>query len=223
MSIVAEYTIDPPVYTALLESGPAPRLEIEQVTARTPDVVGVTLRVHEGDFTMFEETLERTDTVACFEQIDEHPGFRRYQLHLPATETTYWEWAGLGGVLLDATVTAGGATVRMRFPDREALVAYRDHCRGRGMSFTLESLHDDTEAFGTTSRMTTCQHDIIVAAVEKGYFDVPRGIRMTELAETFDISDQAASERLRRGLSNLLGNGALDSANDHRPVASGDD
>jgi predicted DNA binding protein len=49
--------------------------------------------------------------------------------------------------------------------------------------------------------------------VEEGYFDVPCRVTMADLAAEFDISNQAASERLRRGLSNTFRNGVLDHPN----------
>lgn len=215
MSIIAEYTIDPG-YVTVMEDVPNLQLEIEQVAACTPDTISVTLWAHSDDFAAFEAVLERADVITRFEWMDEQPGMRRlYQIRLPAAETTYWKWMGLGGVLLDGQGTLSGLQMRMRFPHREALLAYRDHCRERGISFTLDSLHNGDKAQKNTRRLTTPQHDMVVAAVEMGYFQVPRGIRMTELAEQFGISDQAASERMRRGLSNLLDNGVLD----HYPLS----
>jgi hypothetical protein len=41
-------------------------------------------------------------------------------------------------------------------------------------------------------------------AYEQGYFEVPRSVTVTELADHFGISDNAFSQRLRRGLSALV-------------------
>jgi predicted DNA binding protein len=45
-----------------------------------------------------------------------------------------------------------------------------------------------------------------VEAVEEGYYSIPRGISTKELAEEFDISDQALTERLRRAIITLVTN-----------------
>lgn len=222
MSIIAEYTIEPS-YAAMMKGLPNIRLEIEQVSACNPDTVAVTLWVHGDDFTALEEVLDRADVITHFETMDECPNARRYQIRLPATETTYWQWVGLGGVLVNGTVTTSGVQMQMRFPDREALVAYRDHCQEREYAFTLDSLREGSKGPENTSLLTSCQHDTVVAAVEKGYFDVPRRVRMAELAEHFGISDQATSERLRRGLSNLLTNGTLDFASNRQAAIPSDD
>ena len=41
-------------------------------------------------------------------------------------------------------------------------------------------------------------------AVEEGYFSVPRGTTLEEIAEEAGITRQAASERVRRGAETVL-------------------
>jgi predicted DNA binding protein len=41
-------------------------------------------------------------------------------------------------------------------------------------------------------------------ALEQGYFAIPREVSAEELATQFNISDQAVTERIRRGLTNVL-------------------
>lgn len=98
-------------------------------------------------------------------------------------------------------------TVRTRFPDRETLVEFRKECEDREIGFSLRTLSRADECpEQSAERLTEAQRLLLMAALEEGYFDVPRGITLSELADRFDISDQAASERLRRGLVNQLGN-----------------
>lgn len=58
-------------------------------------------------------------------------------------------------------------------------------------------------------------------AVENEYFDVPRETCLTEIASSLGISDQAASEWLRRGLENILGETELTSRNSPDSQPSG--
>nr|WP_256487766.1 MULTISPECIES: helix-turn-helix domain-containing protein [unclassified Haladaptatus] len=53
--------------------------------------------------------------------------------------------------------------------------------------------------------MTDEQREALATAFASGYFRVPRETSLSELAETLDISPQAASGRLRRGLERMLG------------------
>lgn len=50
---------------------------------------------------------------------------------------------------------------------------------------------------------------MLIKAVENGYYALPRGTTTNELGESFGISDQAVTERLRRGISNLVTNTLL--------------
>lgn len=52
--------------------------------------------------------------------------------------------------------------------------------------------------------LTRGQREVLVAAMERGYFEVPRRASLVDLGESLDISDSAASQRLRRGLSELI-------------------
>jgi predicted DNA binding protein len=52
--------------------------------------------------------------------------------------------------------------------------------------------------------MTADQQEAILKAYERGYFEVPRNTTISELSEVFEISDNAYSQRLRRGLSSLI-------------------
>ena len=54
--------------------------------------------------------------------------------------------------------------------------------------------------------LTDEQQDVLEIAFAKGYFDVPRGITLTDLADEIGISHQALSERLRRGQKSVLEN-----------------
>lgn len=52
--------------------------------------------------------------------------------------------------------------------------------------------------------LTEAQYDTILNAHEMGYYAIPRGANLEELARQMDISHQALSERLRRGHETLV-------------------
>ena len=212
MSLVVSYRLVAPLLEASLAAVPAMRLQVEQEAALDTASTLLTVRATGGTFDALEAALERDPTVEDVTISDEGiDGERRYLLTIPAGETTYRKWVSLGGVLLDATVTHAGWNVRMRFPDREALSAYRTHCHDRDIDFTLRSVHDATGSTNTYPYgLTAPQYELLAAALEAGYFEVPRGTRMGDLATEFGVSDQAASERLRRALSRLLNSLAVD-------------
>ena len=59
-------------------------------------------------------------------------------------------------------------------------------------------------ADGNQWGLTDKQQDAVLAAYQKGYFDVPREQSLTKLADEFGISRQAFSGRLMRGLQSVL-------------------
>jgi predicted DNA binding protein len=52
--------------------------------------------------------------------------------------------------------------------------------------------------------VTGPQREALVLAVERGYYDIPRRCSTAELAAVLGVSDQAVSERLRRGIATLV-------------------
>ena len=210
MSLIAKYQLECPDSTRLFERFPGLELHVEQVAASGPETLSVALWARPEAQTAFESELEQLDAVESIGYIDHHADRTRCQLSIVASKTTYWDWISLGGVLLDCTVTAEGVAVRMRFPDREALVAYRECCREQGIQFSLTGLSNGDSDFPSGSSTTASQREMVVLAIEHGYFEIPRETSLSELANVFGISDQAASERLRRALTNILGNGAIE-------------
>ncbi|MFC7044272.1 bacterio-opsin activator domain-containing protein [Halobacteriaceae archaeon GCM10025711] len=97
----------------------------------------------------------------------------------------------------------GSWRLRLQFRDRDHLTAFRTLCRERDISFSLQRLFHPTlpTAGGTLSPE---QRDTILTAYEHGYFEVPRGVTLAELGAMLGISDNAASQRLRRGLASLV-------------------
>lgn len=52
--------------------------------------------------------------------------------------------------------------------------------------------------------LTPAQRDILIMAVENGYFEIPRNTALDDIADELGISSQAASERIRRGTETVL-------------------
>lgn len=210
MSIVAEYRIDAPGYRAITDTLRDGRLTLEGEVACNSETVSLTFWTDGVDPEAFESDIQDLNAVIdsqrWSEQID---GQTLFHVRLPAFETTYWERVGLDGMLLEGRAQNGEWVVRSRFPDREALVDFRTECAKRDIGFSLGRLSRATACpEWNAEKLTEAQQSLLTTALEEGYFEVPRGITLSELADRFGISDQAASERLRRGLTNKLKNSA---------------
>lgn len=219
MSLVAEFTVRLPRFEGVLGGVPDMELVIEGMTACDPETLSVTFWADGNDFGALETGLGEASMIHDVQPLsDRVDGRKLYQIRLPAATTTYWVWTDLGGVLLDGTLSHTGMWMRMRYPDREAFSEYHDHCQARGCSFELTGLKCTDDAPEDAHDLTAPQTELLAAAVDKGYFDVPRRITMGDLASEFDISTQAASERLRRGLSNALQNSILDGSTSNETI-----
>lgn len=113
------------------------------------------------------------------------------------------------GVFLSAVAEGESWTVGLRFPDQAAATRFY---RGNE-DFEYPITVQKTRQIGSLERspddvLTAEQRDAILRAVEAGYFDVPRRTTLVELADDLGISDSAVSQRLRRGMLNILQSGA---------------
>ena len=82
--------------------------------------------------------------------------------------------------------------------------------------FTLEILYIQEEQYygplslyGISARqimnnLTGGQRSIISEAYQKGYYEIPRRIKMSDLAEKYNLSRQAVETRLRRGENSIM-------------------
>lgn len=111
-----------------------------------------------------------------------------------------------GGQLLEATGSHEEWRLELRFPDHEAVSAFRAACDGANVPLTVRRVvhpdGDDERDYG----LTALQRETLLLAVESGYYDVPRRCTTVELGEKLGVSDQAVTERLRRGIATLVTN-----------------
>ena len=108
------------------------------------------------------------------------------------------------GTLLEARAVNGWWAIRMRFRDRDDLCETHERLLEHGVNADVRRVTDLTETTATNSRLTPEQQEALSAAFERGYFEIPRGISMEELAGELGISHQALSERLRRAYETLV-------------------
>lgn len=108
------------------------------------------------------------------------------------------------GSILEAHLQGGSWRVDFRFADRGQLESFRDHLTEQGHEFRLLGLNDSETPRQAYHGLTPSQRDALVTAARGGYFGVPRETTIGELAGELGISHQSFSERLRRGVENLV-------------------
>jgi len=109
-----------------------------------------------------------------------------------------------GGSLLEARASDGWWQVTVRYRTRDQLCDTYERLVKRGINADLRRITDVTDAGSHETRLTPEQQEALEAALEHGYFEIPRGVSMEELADELDISHQALSERFRRAYETLV-------------------
>lgn len=109
-----------------------------------------------------------------------------------------------GGSVLNAKAIEGRWTVRARFPDRSDAKRTYDRLRDADIEANVTRLSELSEKTASELGLTDEQYETLVAAVEHGYFEIPRESSMQDLADELDVSHQALSERLRRAYETLV-------------------
>ena len=108
--------------------------------------------------------------------------------------------------LIAATGTNQQWTFEIRGDDRSDIADFQRRCRELDIPITLTELHALTPVeTGAEAALTDTQQEALILAYERGYFESPREITMTELGDELGISQQAVASRLRRGIKHILG------------------
>ncbi|MFB6269497.1 MAG: bacterio-opsin activator domain-containing protein [Halobacterium sp.] len=207
MSVVADVSI-PPHSVALAETlaaAPETVVEVERVVAHPDGTLTPYFWVH-GDADAFEAATADDPTVESVTRLDERDGSALYRASWPAdVETIAHATVETGGTIVSATGRRGGWDLTLRFDDPEQLPELAAYCSERGVEYDVERVYrlSDAEhgaAFGVTEK----QREALLAAHERGFYEVPREATMAAVADALGVSQQAVSNRLRRGHGNLV-------------------
>ncbi|ELY38480.1 helix-turn-helix domain-containing protein [Natronorubrum tibetense] len=108
------------------------------------------------------------------------------------------------GTILSASASNGTWLLSIRFTDRESVSSLYDRLDEEDVAPTIVRLFDLAEESHSQCGLTARQYETLVAAIDHGYFEIPREVSMQELSEELGISHQALSERLRRAYRALV-------------------
>lgn len=211
MAVVADVVVASPVFAEAIRSVGDVEVRLEQ-EASTESMGAMWVLWVVADPAAFETALEADPTVREYERLATEGDRHQYRVSLSrrgAEATVYPCWAEVGGVFMAGRRGPGEEAWqgRIRFPDRDAVGEFLECCRRRsGVEVELERLVDDELRAGPSYGLTDRQREVLRAALEAGYFEVPRENTLPELAARLGVSDSTVSESLRRGLGSLVRN-----------------
>lgn len=113
-----------------------------------------------------------------------------------------------GAVLAAETTRNGRWWFKARFVSREALGEFYRECRAASIMVEIEQIYqassETVEPAAAVNALTESQREVLEHAVEAGYFAIPREASLGEVAADLEVSQQAVSETLRRGVHRIL-------------------
>jgi len=203
MSVITEVRISPDDFELgrILKVEEASAIELETLVP-SGDVTVPLFWVYEPVEDGFLDTVERYPTVNSVTEVDVFEDRTLVRLDWNANQDHFFQCIlDHEGQILSATGTADRWDFEMRFPDRESLSQSQDCCEDAHISLDIIRVYNPTgpEA-GPWYGLSEPQREALTLAIRMGYYDIPRGCTTEELADELGISDQAATERLRRAI-----------------------
>lgn len=210
MSTIVEYAVrsDGLALSAALGATDV-RLVVERTVGTDPSCPVLFAWVGGGDLAAFDAALAADETVADWELLSEADNRRlyRFQVAEDTDVVLYPRIVALGASRLEAKHEDDWWYARTRFPDAAAFDEYAAFLEEHDIELRVLRRYDADGTDRELDGLTTPQREALVLAYRRGYFSIPREVTTAELADELGVSNQAVSERLRRGYARLVERG----------------
>lgn len=207
MATIAEFTIPAHEFalSETLERRPDITINIDRVVAHNTTEVVPFVRVIHGEVDGLTEILETDASVAEVELFGKTDDERFYRLVWNETaEIVGYMVNECAATVQEATASEGEWHLRTLFPERDGLSAMSEYAQENGVDLDIKKIYGTDDFEMARYNLTELQYEALAAAVEQGYYEIPRETDSEELAADLDISHQALSERLRRATKSLV-------------------
>lgn len=208
MSIIADFTVPGESFCLgeTLSTVPEVTVELDRLVAHNPDYIMPFIFLVDTNQQAFDQALSDDSSVEDATVTDSFDSTNLYQIDWSDTVSDRLDVIlDHEGVILEARGSGDGWRLRVRFGSRNHFAEFQRHFE----QFGEVSLHEMTSPqtpgdiqYGVSDK----QREALLAAFDHGYYDVPRSGSGTELAEQLGVSQQAISNRLRRGIYRLIKN-----------------
>lgn len=179
--------------------------EIARVASHT-DGIAPLLWITGGDEAAIDAALTADECVSSYTLLATVSGKRLYQIDWTgAVEVFVQPVIEQNGVLLSGSAAAGNWQFELLFPNRKALSRAYEAYRRYGFDLEVVRISQARTSCLSALALTGRQYKTLQAAYKHDFYEIPRGMTLSELAAELDISHQALSERLRRAHHELIG------------------
>lgn len=212
MSVIVELSIAPDEFELgriLVLSG-ATNLTLETMVPLGERSIPF-FRLYDDGFDSFEASVREHPAVDQLELVNRHGDESLYALDwLTADDAFLTTIREADAHLLEATGAPDRWQFELRFPSHEHVSGFAADCADADIDFEIDRIFNPTRPdAGPWYGLSEPQRETLVAAVERGYYAIPREVSTKELAEELGVSDQAVTERLRRAIGTLTRNALL--------------
>ena len=191
----------------LLTAGTETQIEFERVVPVGTNTVPL-FWAWNTDLNEFEQRVGAHEQVLDLIAVEEVDDRRLYLLNWDAPEGEFFEGFTAAETIIRSAYgyNSHAWEFEVLFPTQADLTTFHNHCRENDIQYTLGQMHTLTEAGDhlINGVLTEKQRDALLLALQRGYFQTPRQVTLSELAEEFDISQQSLSDLIRRGNEALL-------------------
>lgn len=205
MIVIADITVPASAFELgrLLDAYPTVRVELERIVPLRDTVIPL-FWVTTTDYDEILETLNESPLTeeARFLTSDENRSLFevRWTSDVDGLVTAL---VSTEAKMLEGSSTGEGWDFRLQFRDHDDLKEFREIAEGAEIPIILRRIYNPNFP-RDESVLSTEQSEALMYAYEQGFFEVPRRTTVSELADHFGISDNAFSQRVRRGLSSLI-------------------
>ncbi|MGA9403060.1 helix-turn-helix domain-containing protein [Haladaptatus sp.] len=221
MAVIAELTLKPSDFPLgkLLTAGMRIHIEFERIVPVGPRVVPV-FWAWGDDMPEFEKRVRDGPYVNDLTELDHVDDRVLYLMDWEIPDEAFLE--GLqetNGIIRTAEgYDDDDWSFELLFPSYDDLSEFHSYSLENDIEYTLGRIYTLREAGKNqlSLSLTENQREALLLALQRGYFSTPSRVTLDELAAELDISQQALSERIRRGNESLLRQTLLGSENDDK-------
>ncbi|MBV0902981.1 helix-turn-helix domain-containing protein [Haloarcula salina] len=210
MTLIASVRLASPALETSARRTPGSTVRVEQQVPTADGALDLTLWSTADDPLEFECGLDDDGTVDRWTSIGGAGDRALYRVRLTAAASAtfrYERWSDGRAVFLSADRGQTGWTVNAYVPDRSVLQQIASGCEDNDVQFELVRVAEVDQLTGMQQYgLSDVQAETLTEALDRGYYTIPREVSLGELAQPLDVSHQAVSERLRRGICSLLEN-----------------
>ncbi|QRV16326.1 helix-turn-helix domain-containing protein [Haloterrigena salifodinae] len=207
MSVIVEFTLDDEDFRLgqVLAEPPDMYIELERIVPTGSSLIPF-LWVEGDDTETFEQRVSESEHVTSFTVLDRFDDWVLYRMEWKTEQQDVLEGLEASDAAVLEAYGNSGWTFRLRFPTHDQVSQFYNYCMEYEIpiditrSYTLTERSDVAQQFDLSNE----QREALVLALQRGYYDTPSDVTMSDLADELGISQQAVSNRIVRGTKKVF-------------------